>query len=71
MQHVERELFQWISKGINEEKYRFVFLGATDPYRTIETLHVLWRRYAMFLSRARLVIGPHGKYCIDWLFVNV
>jgi hypothetical protein len=67
----ERELFSWIERGINTEQYRFVFLGATDPYRTIETLHVLWRRYAKFLSRAKLVIGPHGK-CLAFacLIVN-
>ena len=55
----ENELLQELQDALHED-YQLVILGPTPPYSTVESLLVLWQRYAKIVSRAKVLIGPHG-----------
>lgn len=58
----ENKIINMLQSSINKDMYDLVILNKTEEFRTIDELHKIWYEYAKYFSRARVVIGPHGKY---------
>jgi hypothetical protein len=54
------ELLSVLSRALRPE-YTIVVLASTVEYQTIPQLHMVWQHYARIISRARVVVGPHGR----------
>lgn len=57
----QEEILQVLTQAVNHEKYEFIIINKTDQYRTIDELLHIWHGFAKYFSRARVVIGTHGK----------
>lgn len=71
----EQELFAAIASSLLPG-YRFLVIQSI-PYvhnETIDMMHALWQQFARVVSRAKVLIGPHGKnkqkYPLSLLFVS-
>jgi hypothetical protein len=58
----ERELMSLLQKAIDPTKVQIIVLLPTKPYHQAEQMHMIWQQYARILHRAKVLIGPHGKW---------
>lgn len=68
----EDEILRVIKESLSRD-LELVVLGHTVEYASIDLLHMSWQRYARIISRARVIIGPHGGRCVlsSCVFVRV
>ena len=43
-------------------QYEIIILSPTSEYSTIKELHASWVKHARIISKAKVILGPHGNY---------
>lgn len=57
----EDELVNVLRTYINHEKYDFIVINSTIEQKSVEEMWRSWHAPALYFSRARVIIGPHGR----------
>jgi hypothetical protein len=67
----EKVLIDAIRRYLNHDKYEFIVMNQTESYKNIEKLHQLWYEQAQHFSRARVIIGSHGKPTLNLFLLPI
>lgn len=59
----EDELLSAIEEHL-DPSYKLIVLGNTASSSSVRSLHKIWQKYAKVISKARVLIGPHGASLI-------